>query len=87
MLHPMNLLLAGCCRVRRRWHDFTRRYNETLDCLSSDERTTAVDVCALMITLFCRIGKIATSASVGGVMAFWTVKYGEHLRVLLMDQF
>jgi hypothetical protein len=73
--------------VLRRWNYFTRRYNETLDRLSGDERATAVDVCALMITLFCRVGKIATSAGVGGVMAFWTVKHGEHLRALLMHQF
>jgi hypothetical protein len=65
--------------VRRRWYDFTRRNDETLNRLSGDKRATAVDVCALMITLFCRVRKIATCASVGGVMAFWAVKHGEHL--------
>jgi len=73
--------------VRRRWYYFTRRNDKALDRLSGDERATAIDVCALMIPLFCRIGKIATCASVGGVMAFRAVEHGEHLRALLMNQF
>jgi len=70
--------------MRQRWHDFTRRYNETLDSLSGNKRATAVDVCALMVTLFGRVRKIATCASVGGVMAFWAEEHGEHLRTFLM---
>lgn len=81
---PRDLLLAKDCLMLWHWHYLTRRNDKTLNRLSGDERTTAVDVCALMLTLFCRIGKIATSASVGGVMAFWTVKHGEHLKAFSM---
>jgi len=73
--------------VRWRWHDFTRRNDKALDRFSGDKRGAAVDVCALVITLFGRVSKIATCSSVGGVMAFWTVKHGEHLRAFMMRQF
>lgn len=63
------------------------RNDKALDRLSGHKRCAAVDVCALVITLFGRVSKIATRASVGGVMAFWTVKHGEHLRALLTHQF
>jgi hypothetical protein len=65
--------------MRRRWHYLTRRNDKTLDRLSGDKRTAAVDVCALVIPLFGRVSKIATCAGVSGEMAFWTVKHGEHL--------
>jgi len=65
--------------VRCRWYYNARRYNETLDRLSGHKRRAAVDVCALVIALFGRVGKIATCAGVSGEMAFWTVKHGEHL--------
>ena len=77
--HPMDLLLARFSWVRWRWYDLTRRNDKTLDRLSSYKRTTAVDVCTLVITLFGRVSKIATCAGVSGEMAFWTVKHGEHL--------
>ena len=77
--HPLDLLLSGRGRMRRRWHYHTRRHNKPLDCLSGDKRGAAVDVCALVIALFGRVSKIATCAGVSGEMAFWTVKHGEHL--------
>jgi len=73
--------------MRRRWHYFTRRNDKALYRFSGDKRCAAVDVSALVITLFGRVSKIATCASVGGVMTFWTVEHGEHLRALLMHQF
>jgi hypothetical protein len=75
----MNLVLTRCSRVRRRWLDFTRRYDKALDRFSGHKRRAAVDVCALVIPLFGRVSKIATCAGVSGKMAFWTVKHGEHL--------
>ncbi|KHO35313.1 hypothetical protein PI91_15165 [Enterobacter sp. FB] len=65
--------------MRRRWHYLTRRHNKTLHCLSGDKRRAAVNVCALVITLFGRVCKIATCSGVSGKMAFWTMKHGEHL--------
>lgn len=65
--------------MRRCWHYITRRNDKTLDSLSGDKSTTAVDICALMIAFFGRVREIAASASMGGVMAFWTVKHDEHL--------
>lgn len=60
-------------------HYLTRRNNKAFNRLSGDKRSTAVDVCALVITLFGRVSKIPTCASVSGEVAFWTVKHGEHL--------
>lgn len=71
-----------CC-----WYYNPRRYDKALDGFGGHKRRAAVDVCALVIPLFGRVREIATCASVGGVMAFWTVKHGEHLRALLMQQF
>ncbi|EKT57469.1 hypothetical protein OO7_08780 [Providencia sneebia DSM 19967] len=45
---------------------------------------TAVDILTLMIPLLCGIREISTCARVGGVMAFWTVKHGEHLLTIPM---
>lgn len=59
-----------------RWYYYTRRNDKAIYRFSCDKRSAAVDICTLMITLFGRLGKIATCASVGGVMAFWTVKHG-----------
>jgi hypothetical protein len=73
--------------VRRRWHYYPRRNDKALYRFSGDKRTTAVDVSALVITLFGRVSKIPTSTSVGGVMTFWTVKHGEHLEAIMMHQF
>ena len=75
----MNLLLARRGGMRRHWHDLPRRYNKALDRFGGHKRRAAVDVCALVIPLFGRVGKIATCAGVSGEMAFWTVKHGEHL--------
>jgi hypothetical protein len=65
--------------VRCRWYYYSRRYNKALDRFGGHKRRAAVDVCALVIPLFGRVGKIATCAGVSGKMAFWTVKHGEHL--------
>lgn len=70
--------------MRCRWYYYPRRYDKALDRLSCHKRCAAVDVCALVIALFGRVSEIATCASVGGVMAFWTVKHGEHLRAFTM---
>lgn len=72
-------MLPGYRRVRWSRYDFPRRNDKTLNGFSRDKSTTAVDVSALMIPLFCGIRKIATRAGVGGVMAFRTVKHDEHL--------
>lgn len=57
-----------------------RRHDKTLDCFSGHKRAAAVNVCALVIPLFCGISKIATRAGVGGMMAFRTMKHDEGLR-------
>ena len=76
---PGHLMLTGHRRVRRSRYDFPRRNDEALNGFSRDKSTTAVDVSALMIPLFCGIRKIATRAGVSGVMAFRAVKHDEHL--------
>jgi hypothetical protein len=65
--------------MRRRWYYFTRRNDKALDGLSGDKCRAAVDVSALMVTLFRRVRKVAACASMCGKMAFRTVKHGEHL--------
>lgn len=76
---PGHLMLTGHRRVRWSRYDFPRRNDETLNSFCRDKSTTAVDVCALMIPLFCGVRKIATRAGMGGVMAFRAVKHDEHL--------
>ena len=73
------LLLSFRSRVRWNRYNLARRHDETLNGFSRDKSTTAVDVCALMIPLFCGIRKIATRAGVSGVMAFRAMKHDEHL--------
>nr|DAQ83332.1 MAG TPA: hypothetical protein [Caudoviricetes sp.] len=65
--------------MRRRWLHLTRRNDKAFYSFSGDKRSAAVDVCALMVTLFRRVRKVAACASVCGKVAFRTVKHGEHL--------
>jgi len=71
----------------RRWDYLTRRNDKALDRFRSDKGATAVDVSALVIALFGRVREIATRASVGGEVAFWTVKHDEHLLTFPMQSF
>jgi hypothetical protein len=63
----------------RRWYYYPRRHDKALDRFGGHKRRAAVDVCALVITLFGRVSKITTCAGVRGEMAFWTVKHVGHL--------
>lgn len=73
-LHSDNLLLTCRRWVRQSRGDFSGLHNVAFDCFCRDESATAIDICALMIPLFCGIRKIATRAGVSGVMAFRAVK-------------
>jgi hypothetical protein len=73
--------------MRRRWHYLTRRNDKAGKGFGRDKGAAAVDICALMIALFCRVREIAASASVGGVVAFWAVKHDEHLLTFPMQSF
>lgn len=61
------------------WYNFPRRYNKALNRFGGHKSRATVDVCALVIALFGRVGKIATCAGVSGKMAFWTVEHVGHL--------
>lgn len=57
-------------RVRLRRHNIIARLNDyPCNGFVRGERTAAVDIAALMVTLFGRLAQIATGASVGHVTA------------------
>ncbi|ENA57454.1 hypothetical protein EC178900_4304 [Escherichia coli 178900] len=49
--------------------DFSRLHDVSLYRLISDERSAAIHVLALVITLFCRVSDIATCTRMCGMLA------------------
>ncbi|CBA33036.1 unknown protein [Cronobacter turicensis z3032] len=69
--------------MRRRKIDFGWSDDETLDCFHRDEGATAIDVSTLVITFFGVLAEITACASMRGVLAFWTMKHGNLVTLVM----
>lgn len=67
--------LPACCRMWRGIFDYTWRHDEPHDGFVSNKCSTAIDVLALTITLFCLIRYAKTTPRMRSMSAFWAIHH------------
>ena len=67
--------LPACCRKRRGIINYTGRHDESHDGFVSNKCSTAIDVLALTITLFCLVCYSKATSCMRRMSAFWAIHH------------
>lgn len=67
--------LPACCRMRWGIFDYTWRHDESHDGFVSNKRSTAIDVLALTISLFCLVCYAKATSCMRSMSAFWAIHH------------
>ena len=67
--------LPACCRMRRGVINYTWRHDEPHDGFVSNKRSTAIDILALTIPLFCLVCYSKATSCMRRMSAFWAIHH------------